>query len=84
MAGEDIKQLAHHRADFTIAHRRAIHFRDRLHEGSGGGDEGFPRVAEFFHGKRAFFKGDAGLDQVFSKENTWEIRFDGARLLPEL
>lgn len=28
------------------------------------------------------FKGDAGEDQAFAQENTWEARFDAARLLP--
>ena len=28
------------------------------------------------------FKGDAGIDRVFAQENTWEVRFDAARLLP--
>jgi glycosyltransferase involved in cell wall biosynthesis len=28
------------------------------------------------------FKGDAGVDQAFAQENTWEARFDAARLLP--
>ena len=28
------------------------------------------------------FKGDAGLDRVFAKENTWEARFDAAGFLP--
>ncbi|MCA0188547.1 MAG: glycosyl transferase [Proteobacteria bacterium] len=28
------------------------------------------------------FTGDAGADQAFGQENTWETRFDAARLLP--
>lgn len=28
------------------------------------------------------FKGDAGVDRAFAQENTWEARFDAARLLP--
>ncbi len=28
------------------------------------------------------FKGDAGVDRAFALENSWEVRFDAARLLP--
>lgn len=28
------------------------------------------------------FKGDAGVDRAFAQENSWEARFDAARLLP--